>query len=86
MKELTSKTGGHQSSELLVEPLHAHSHVMEQFVMFDKSSCSTEQRARESPLTLLHSELPKLHRVLAVLSAIELKHPNMFDGSKRLIF
>ena len=40
---------------------------------------------REFSLTLLHSELPKLYGVLAILSAIGLKHNLIRSLGKKII-
>ena len=46
---------------------------------------STFQRKEIAPLTLLHSEWPKLHRVLAILSAKGLRANPVKKGDKKMV-
>ena len=51
------------------------------FVMAFSPICVTEKKKKDRILTLLHSEQPKLHRVLAVLNAIGLRCIDTLAGT-----
>ena len=40
---------------------------------------------RQNPLTLMHSEQPKLHRVLAILSAVGLNEGSVLERKNMIM-
>ena len=55
----------------------SHGEMFDNFVLFYKQNLDIQTKNREIPLTLMHSERPKLYAILAFLSAKGLKLGNL---------